>query len=151
MRSRFFQSFAGSVLALAAVAGCNRAPARQQAGEVPVTGVVTLDGKPLADAEVTFTCAANNGIFSGAADKNGKYQLWSNLGSTAKLEGNCIVKISKMELPPGVKPPPPDMPVSPQMLGAKETLPPKYSSARSILSANVPEGGGTFDFELTSK
>ena len=152
MRSRFLPWFVGSMLLLAALAGCKKAPARAQAGEVPVTGVVTLDGKPLPKAEVTFTCNSTSGVFSGATDENGKYQLWSNFGSTAKLEGACTVKISKMELPPGVEPPPPDMPVSPQMLGAKESLPPRYSDGgKTELTATVPAEGGKFNFELKSK
>jgi hypothetical protein len=121
------------------------------AGELPVTGVVTLDGKPLVGAEVTFTCANPPGIFSGATDENGKYQLWSNYGASSKLEGHCTVKISKMELPPGVQPPPPDVHVAPMMLGAKESLPPRYSDGiKTKLSADVPAEGGTFNFELTS-
>ncbi|HUY88047.1 MAG TPA: hypothetical protein VMV10_04900 [Pirellulales bacterium] len=152
MKTRFYLLSLSGVLLLAAM-GCNRAPARPEAAELPVTGLVTLDGKPLAGAEVTFNCTTSNAIFSGATDENGKYQLWSNFGSNAKLEGHCTVKISKMELPPGVELPPPDMPpVSPMMLGAKESLPPRYSDGvNNTLSADVPAGGGTFDFELTSK
>jgi hypothetical protein len=121
-------------------------------GEMGVTGLVTLDGKPLAGAEVTFNCTNPPGIFSGATDENGKYQLWSNYGANSKLEGHCTVKISKMELPPGVQPPPPDIHVSPMMLGAKESLPPKYSDGqKTTLTAEVPAGGGEINFELTSK
>ena len=153
MLSRYLRWQFGLALILAlASAGCKKGPARAEAGEVPVTGVVTLDGKPLAGAEVTFTCNTTTGVFSGATDENGKYQLWSNFGSTAKLEGPCTVKISKMELPPGVEKPPADMPVSPQMLGAKESLPPKYSDGgKTELTASVPAEGGTFNFELKSK
>jgi hypothetical protein len=121
-------------------------------GEAPVTGFVTLDGKPLIGAEVTFTCTNPPGIFSGATDEGGKYQLWSNYGASTKLEGHCTVKISKMELPPGVPPPPPDVHASPMMLGAKEILPTKYSDgSKSRLTADVPAGGGEFKFELTSR
>lgn len=44
----------------------------------PVSGTITLDGKPLADATVTFTPAergANSPQSSGKTDKSGKYSL----------------------------------------------------------------------------
>lgn len=152
------RSILGVVL-FAAVAGCNRGPQRPMSGEVPVTGVVTLDGKPLAKAEVTFTCSSPSGIFSGATDENGKYQLFSNYGASTQIQGHCSVKISKLELPPGVEPPPPTAPgaeppppMSPMLMGAKEVLPAKYSDGvKTTLTADVPAGGGTINFDLTSQ
>lgn len=152
MTTRFLQFALACGLLFGTLAGCNRASSRPMAEEIPVTGTVTLDGKPLAGASVTFTCTSPPAIFAGATDENGKYHLSSNFGSSAKLEGPCTVTISKMELPPGVEPPPPDMPMSPELLGAKETLPPKYSSGpESTLTATVSPGGGEINFELTSK
>ena len=152
MTTRFSPGMIVGCMLIGTLAGCSRGPARPMAEEVPVTGIVTLDGKPLAGASVTFTCTNPPAIFAGATDDSGRYHLSSNFGSSAKLEGPCTVTISKMELPPGVEPPPPDMPMSPELLGAKETLPPKYSNGQeSTLTANVAPGGGEINFELTSQ
>lgn len=41
---------------------------------------------------------------------------------------------------------------APREVGAAQVLPPKYSSLSStVLEADVPEGGGQVNFELTSK
>jgi hypothetical protein len=42
--------------------------------------------------------------------------------------------------------------MSPEMAGAKELLPAKYSDqSQTELKATVPAGGGTVDLEVTSK
>lgn len=50
----------------------------------PVSGKVTLDGTPLADAQVQFK-TANQATFTGATDSTGTYKLWSATGGEQLL------------------------------------------------------------------
>lgn len=137
-----------AALIVAALAGCSKAPTRTPVQEVPVKGVVTLDGKPLAQAEVVFT-TLSLGTFTAATKDDGSYQLSSSFGGEAVCKGPCKVTIQKWEMPEGAQLQP-DM--SPQLQGAKPLLPPRYSdSEKTELKADVPESGGDFNFELTSK
>lgn len=128
--------------------GCGRPPARAPSQPVPVTGKVTLDGKPLAGAEVIFT-TQTLGIFAAATAEDGSYKLVSSVGGEQICEGPCQVTISKFVLPEG-QTPQPDMP--PEFQGGKQLLPPRYSRRdETKLGVNVPKEGGTFDFQLDSK
>jgi hypothetical protein len=68
------RSLTVSILLVSALAvGCGG-----QFQVVPVSGTVTLDGKPLEDATVTFTPVKggeDSPISTGRTDKNGKYNL----------------------------------------------------------------------------
>jgi hypothetical protein len=59
------------LLVCAAAIGCNKAPARAPMQEVPVNGMVTLDGKPLAGAEVVFT-TPSLAMFTAATKEDGR-------------------------------------------------------------------------------
>lgn len=136
-------------LLICTACGCGGKPQRAMSQEVPVAGTVTLDGKPLAGAEVTFSCNSPPGVFSGATDDNGKYKLFSSFGGSTQIEGQCSVRVSKLLLPPGVAPEPG---MSPIMQGATESIPGKYlPGGGSELTASVPAGGGEINFDLTSK
>ncbi|HEV7223367.1 MAG TPA: hypothetical protein VGN42_11745 [Pirellulales bacterium] len=131
-----------------ACAGCGKAPARAPIQEVPVKGLVTLDGKPLAGAEVIFT-SPSLAVFTGATKDDGSFQLSSSFGGETVCKGLCKVTIGKWVMPAGVTPQPN---MSPQLQGAKQLLPPRYSDpAQTKLSKDVPEAGGDFKFELTSQ
>lgn len=120
-----------------------------------VTGVITLNGAPLADAMVNFTPAVEGqGTPSYAkTDESGNYKLQTLLGAAdaGTTPGEYIVTVSKTDLvetgktitnsdgttSPDVKP--------------KELLPPKYTDAKqSELRAKVVEGSNNFDFDLTA-
>ena len=85
----------------------------------------------------------------GLTDKDGKYTLKPERGGgSGAPEGTFAVTISKM------KDPPPGSGSGPAAAETDldETLSPKYwDSAKTILSANVPKGGGTVDFPLVAK
>lgn len=137
-----------ALLAMAAVVGCTRAPARAPAKEIPITGKITLDGNPLADAEVQFR-NANFATFGGATDAAGVYKLWTHDGGEQVCEGPCQVTVSKFVLPAGVTPEPD---LSPMVQGGEQVLPRKYwDMDNTMLQADVPKEGGTFDFPLESK
>lgn len=145
------------MLFLGLVAGCGggieKAPV---AGAVPVTGTVTLDGKPVGGCRVIYfpTVASQGDGASGTTDSAGKYELNSLVGNETAVgapPGSYKVIISRMLRPDGT-PLPPDSQEPPMMSGARESLAVKYSDFNTtILSANVSSSGGTFDFELKSK
>lgn len=115
-----------------------------------VSGTVTLDGKPLANAGVMFLPRddTRGNACLGITDANGKYVLKAERGGGEGCqEGKFAVTISKMK-----DPPPGAGEVAAAETGTEETLPAKYwDSAQTVLSATVPEGGATIDFKLESK
>jgi len=117
---------------------------------VPVTGKVTLDGKPLGGASIGFLPATGP---AGAddVDEDGSYKIQYQ-GSTGLPAGDYVVQISYKMGTHG-KP----LSIGEQFslvpskgsVGSKELLPKKYSDfGASELRAKVPAGGGTFDFDL---
>lgn len=137
-----------AALLLSVLAGCGKPPARAPMQEVPVKGVVQLDGNPLAGAEVVFT-GPSLAVFTGATKEDGSFQLSSSFGGETVCKGPCKVTISKWVMPAGAALEPN---MSPQLQGAKQLLPPQYSDlAQTKLSKDVPEAGGDFEFDLTSK
>lgn len=137
-----------TLLAILSVVGCTRAPTRAPAKEISVSGKITLDGNPLADAEVQFR-NINFATFGGATDSNGVYKLWTLEGGEQACEGPCQVTVSKFVLPAGVTPEPD---LSPMVQGGEQVLPRKYwDMDNTMLHADVPKEGGTFDFPLESK
>jgi len=76
------------------------------AGLVPVEGVVTLDGKPLAAATVTLQRPdgpTSERSYLGETDTEGRYQLKSAHGGSAGARvGNYHVFITSVKIPPDV-------------------------------------------------
>jgi hypothetical protein len=118
----------------------------------PVSGVVTLDGKPLEKAVVTFLNADERGTPSlGETDATGAFRL-KYAGAEGTAAGPYRVAVSYL------------MGTKGQLFGiaerstmsptrelntAKELLPPRYSDlGRTTLKADVLEAGGTFAFDL---
>lgn len=107
-----------------------------------VSGIVTLDGKPLLKASVVFLPIAEGQVSGGVTDENGKYSLMYEQslsgavlgkhqveirtgGETLDSDGNMISEI-------------------------EEILPNKYHT-NSTLSADVNKGPNTIDFALKRK
>jgi len=109
-------------------------------GLATVTGLVTLDGEPLPDAYVQFTCTGENaGVSNGRTDANGKYYLMFSRSKVGARTGPSKVAITTFDLDGthgGVKRIP-------------EKVPAKYN-AKSELTAEVKPGSNTFDFDLKS-
>ena len=75
------------VAALLPLSGCGKKL-------TPVSGVVTLDGKPVADATVTFVSDDGKYTSTGATDESGNFALSSGAGPGA-YEGNYKVTVAK--------------------------------------------------------
>lgn len=144
------------LLLVMSAAGCGGGPEKVIPEKaVPVTGTLTLDGKPLDNARITFypSSAAQGDGSSGTTDSAGKYELQSVFGADVVIgaaPGKYKVVISRMVRPDGT-PMPPDSQEPPMMSGAREGIPLQYSGfSTTVLSANVASTGGTFDFALKS-
>ena len=139
------------LLALLAPLGCTKAP--EVPPLAPVTGTVTLDGKPLAAATVTYfpTDPKGHGA-SGVTDGEGKYELTHSSGQKGAVKGDYRVVVSLLLAPDG-SPIGGDPTKSPT--GAtvgRESLPPRFSSPQeTTLKASVPEAGGTQDFTVEAQ
>lgn len=100
-----------------------------------VTGTVTMDGAPLAGANVLFQPQSGKTTFA-TTDENGKFELMYNQDTEGATPGSYTVKISKEKNPeePGMN-----------------LVPPKYND-QSTLTADVKmDGENDFQFDLTTK
>lgn len=157
VRNLFIVCFALSLL------GCDRGPKL-----VPVTGTVTLDGKPLPFKSLYFypdRSAGTQGNGAGAfTDKEGKYYLIANIGGTTKDQrgvqaGKYRVTVTEAVIPiteadfankaaqedsamPGPGLIPNEKPV-------KREIPAPYISENSTpFIIEVPKEGGVIDLAL---
>ena len=123
------------------VSGCGGPPPGPDLGTV--TGTVTLDGKPLADASITFT-PANGRPSVGTTDASGKYTLSYTIQKPGAMLGKHKVTITTQKPASGGEGD------EPAVRGREELLPAKYH-AESELTADVQAGPNTIDFALESK
>jgi hypothetical protein len=106
----------------------------------PVSGKVTLNGKALAGATVTFQPIATSGIDAGDSsmgktDAEGKYTLETSKGARGARVGKHRVSISLLETQKGEgHPPRGGWPI-------KEKIPSEYNGDKTTLSFDVPAGG----------
>jgi hypothetical protein len=137
-----------AAFAVLALAGCGPSAGPPLA---PVSGTVTLDGKPLSGAVVSFipTGDTPGGGGDGRTGPDGKYTLRSRHGGGVAA-GEYRVVVSKRVMPNGSDVPPDD-PTPPSESPAREILP--YYSDRSspVLTATVPTAGATVDLPLQSR
>ena len=89
-RPRLVHSLVWGLL-FAVLVGCSRSRYPETA---PVQGTVTLDGKPVEDATVTFA-PINSRASSGRTDEQGRYILLFKKGIPGAVLGSHQVKISK--------------------------------------------------------
>lgn len=149
----FGSSYGLVILLLTTISGCSEKGVHL----VPVTGLVTLDGKPVADAGVVFTPVSieQGPSASGSTDSEGKFVLMTNNRDGAVL-GDHRVSISKAD-PFGEV-------VSPEAfenadlirkrglaIKTKHFLPERYANVEtSELLVTVKEEPNELNFELTS-
>lgn len=147
-------SLCASVCVLITLAGCGSQPSINM---VKVSGLVTLDGKPLADAKVNFVVDAGGGKKAvvedsmGVTNENGEFHLQGVHGDVGAMPGKHKVVISKMVSKDG-KPLPVEADPALLLGKSKELLPKKYSHLPdSELTADVPATGGTLTFDLKTR
>ena len=135
--------------------GAVKADVLKPYGVTPVSGRVTLDGKPLADARVTFfpqRAAETNTSQSapeamGLTDAEGRYQLKTVFDDEGAAPGRSRVVIStlKEEYDPA-------NPEAPPKIVAPETVPKRYFTGAAQIEFTVPpDGTDAANFDLTSK
>lgn len=106
-----------------------------------VTGTVTLDGEPLADAFIEFIPTSGEGSPSyGRTDANGKYELKFSRSESGAWLGPNTVRITTEDVE--------DVNGEEQFI--PEKVPTQYN-VNSTLTADVESGSNTFDFELDSE
>jgi hypothetical protein len=114
---------------------------------VPVSGVVTLDGKPVADAGVLFAPVAGGPPATGGTDANGAFELRTNNRPGAVVGKHRVTVIKRETLGLG-----PLGPTSPKGIQVIWHVPERYSKAEtSGLQLTVERGGGEFPLALSSK
>ena len=122
------------------VAGCGRT-GRQEPPRYPVSGTVTLDGKPLPQGTVYFR-TVSLGLIERVPIKDGTFA--GRVAAGERRIEFSVVKDVKYTGPtmPGVP--------SPETVLA-ETLPSAFNSERSFTATVTPAGPNVFIFELMLK
>lgn len=108
-----------------------------------VEGTISLDGKPLDHATVTFQPTDGRSSI-GVTDSEGHYHLRFSASEDGALPGEHTVMITTEQDATGGEG---DQPLVP---AREELLPEKYTT-KSELTATVKPGSNTIDFDLTSK
>lgn len=114
---------------------------------LPASGVVAIDGQPVADAGVLFQPVDGGPVASGTTDTNGKFHL-TTMNRTGAVSGQHRVTITKNKTVGvhdfGV--------VGPQGVQTKWIIPQKYSEPEaSGLRASVSRNQHEFTFALSSQ
>ncbi len=123
------------------ISGCG--PSGPEVGKV--SGVVTLDGKPLPEAFVFFRHADGGRISEALSDESGKYTLNFSSDASGAMVGPNTVRISTF-----VEAVREDSGAIVKGTNKKELVPKRYNK-ESELTAEVKSGSNTFSFDLKSK
>lgn len=116
----------------------NRVPEIATLGRV--TGVITLDGQPLADADVTFQPEGEGRAAAGTTDSQGHYELVYLNDAKGAIVGPNLVSVTTFR----------DAADDGSTPEVPEKLPSRYQSDSSV-KVEVEKGSNTFDFDLESK
>lgn len=154
--------FAAAALSAAALVGCGPPSADYSKVDlVPVSGTVTLDGQPLAQAVITFE-NPDNGMFAYAlTNASGGYELQFDSVKKGCTPGSKIVRISTTRSIPGLTPEAGEVgdgeggeeedggEAGAAPARRQERVPAVYNR-ESTLQVEVSSGSRTHDFDLTS-
>lgn len=137
------QCFAVCLLAIQLL-GCGRGGDYPDIGAV--TGTITMNGRPLSGAIVTFIPQGHEpGTGSrqsvGRTNDQGEYELTYSISAKGAKVGECQVRISNY-IPPG-----PGGEDGDFQKGRPETVPAQYNT-ESKLVETVEAGSNVFDFDL---
>ena len=126
------------VASLSLSVGCGGGGASDQPDLGNVSGVVTMDGQPLANVTISFSPSQGRPSI-GKTDAAGKYEL-GYLGDTkGAVIGAHTVSISTPQEAP-----------TPPGTTYKDPVPAKYN-AKTTLKEEVKAGDNTINFDLVSK
>jgi hypothetical protein len=144
MRALRWPLLVGVILAALTLAdGCSRAPAPPRRGKI--YGKVTLDGKPVAKANIRFIALEASGINVLAPVTDGVYEVSEGQGP---VKGKYRVEFSVPKR--GRRVPNPDIPGA-WLEEPIETLPARYHRDSPYLLDYDPDNPKPYDAELTSK
>jgi hypothetical protein len=102
-----------------------------------VTGKITLDDKPLADAFVVFSPTSAGTTSYGRTSSTGEYEMMFSDREKGAWVGENIVRITTGDVGTGSS-------------GAKKEILPSIYNANSTLRQTVEKKANRFDFELKS-
>lgn len=148
-----------ATIGLAIAAGCSKGSKERQFDLTPVSGVIMLDGKPLADAEVGFSYlgAPPEGFAGSTArtDAQGRYELQTGTKKGA-VAGQYRVTVSRLMAPGGVTLNPAEGLDMGQLAASgqvTQTVPAKYTGVNSTdLSTTVDKSKSDgYNFDLKSQ
>ncbi|MFG0239925.1 MAG: carboxypeptidase-like regulatory domain-containing protein [Gimesia chilikensis] len=134
---KYWKLFCLSTLSLCLTVGCGDSAGSDQPDLGTVSGVVTMDGKPLPAVTVTFTPTEGRPS-NGVTDEEGHYELGYLRDTMGAVIGTHKVSIST----------PQDAPTPPGQT-YKDPIPAKYN-AQTTLTEEVKAGDNTIDFKLES-
>jgi hypothetical protein len=129
------------MVSLALVSGCG--PSGPEIARV--SGVVTLDSKPLPEAFVFFRHADGGRISEAFTNDKGEYKLNYSLEESGAMVGTNTVRISTF-----IEAVKEDSGAIVKGTNKKELVPPKYNK-QSELTAEVKSGNNILNFDLKSK
>jgi hypothetical protein len=117
------------VLLALSLAGCGKTSPEL----APVTGRITLDGKPLEKADIVFQPDGSKPPSSGRANAGGRYELAYKRGVMGGTVGSNTVRIT----------------ISPDVVANPPSIPARYNT-ESELTSEVKSGQNEFNFDLTT-
>ena len=119
----------GCLLTTLLLCGCGG----EGAEVAPVTGRITLDGRPLAGARIRFQPERSGSPSYGTANAQGRYELGYKRGQPGALIGWHAVQIERGGQDPKLR-----------------ELPARYNVQSELRREVKGDGENAFDFELTS-
>ena len=117
------------VLLVMSFAGCSKTGSEL----APVTGRITLDEKPLENADILFQPAGSKPPSTGRTDANGRYELAYKRGVMGGVVGSNSVRIT----------------ISPDVVANPPNIPARYNT-ESELTKEVKSDQNEFNFDLTT-
>jgi hypothetical protein len=136
------------VFFLVATAGCGPKPVRV----AKVAGRVTMDGKPLPKASVTFVPMASKDNLNpgptaqGITDTDGRYQLSVDTATPGAVVGKCRIYITTILSDPAID----ERDAGGPVRKLRDKVPARYNMGTE-LEFDVPPGGtAEANFDLTS-
>lgn len=152
-------SSSAAALAAFVLAGCSGAEGGNQVDVYEVTGKVTLNGAPVANALVTFSPKANQPVATGRTDESGQYTLTTYAAGDGAAAGEYVALVYKDEVDTSADSGPaahdPNNPTPRSHAGpsrrtaTKSLVPQKYTSAdQSDLKVTVKEGENNIPLDL---